>query len=166
MRGWRAVADDDQTSLSDEEQSFLLSGSSSLDGVDFRAAEGVNIGNLSASVVGTIGIALGTAAATFVGGVFEAWTSILDGLATFLGGTQELVTGVASNLSSGRVYRDVPGLIGTVADSWASAMRGAWSSALPDSGIAAWLFGLGIVLLTFYAAARGVGEIQEVLDDG
>jgi hypothetical protein len=157
------VADDDQTALNDEEQSFLLSGSSSLDGVDFQAASGLNAGNIARTVIGTIGLAFGTAATVFVGGVGEAWTSILDALAAFVGGTRELVTGVGSNLAPGRVYRNVPGLIGTVADSWASAMRGAWSSALPDSGIAAWLFSLGIVLLTFYAAARGLDELREVL---
>lgn len=157
------MADDDQTSLSDDDQSFLLSGSSSLDGVDFRAADGIDVSNFARTVIGTIGLALGTAATTLVGGVGEAWTRLLDSLAAFLGGTRELITGVGSNLAPGAVYRDVPGLIGTVADSWASAMRGAWSSALPDSGIAAWLLSLSIVLLTFYAAARGLNELLEVI---
>jgi len=158
------VADDDQANLSDEEQSFLLSGTSSLDGVDFRAATGIDGSNLSRSVVGTIGFTLAAAAATFVQGVAKAWTSLIDGVASFLGGTQELVTGIAGNLAPGAVYRDVPGLIGTLADGWVSAMRGAWSTALPDSGIAAWLFALGTALLTFYAAARGFGEVREVLN--
>ena len=157
------MADDDQTTLSDEDESFLLSGTSSLEGVGFRAATGIDGGNLGRSVVGTMFFALAAAAATFVQGVAEAWTRVLDGLTGFLAGTRELVTGVASNLAPGRVYRDVPGLIGTVADSWASAMRGAWSSALPDSGIAAWIFSLALVLLTFYAAARGINEFLEVL---
>jgi hypothetical protein len=157
------VADDDQTNLSDEEQSFLLSGTSSLDGVDFRAATGIDASNLSRSVVGTIGFALAAAVATLVQGVTEAWTRLIDGLAGFLGGTQELVTGVASDLAPGAVYRDVPGLIGTLADGWVSAMEGAWSSTLPDSGIAAWLFALGIVLVTFYVAARGLDVISEVI---
>ncbi|OYR61474.1 hypothetical protein [Halorubrum ezzemoulense] len=158
------MADDDQTTLGDEEQSFLLSGTSSLDGVDFRAATGIDASNLSRSVVGTIGFALAAAATLFVQGVTEAWTRLIDELAGFLGGTQELVTGVASNLAPGAVYRDVPGLIGTLADGWVSAMEGAWSSALPDSGIAAWLFALGLVLLTFYAAARGLNTVSEVLE--
>lgn len=157
------MADDDQTNLSDEEQSFLLSGTSSLDGVDFRAATGIDASNLSRSVVGTIGFALAAAVATLVQGVTEAWTRLIDGLAGFLGGTQELVTGVASDLAPGAVYRDVPGLIGTLADGWVSAMEGAWSSTLPDSGIAAWLFTLGIVLVTFYAAARGLDVVSEVI---
>lgn len=156
------MADDDQTSLSDDDQSFLLSGSSSIDGVDFRAADGINVSNFARTVVGTLGLALGTAATTLVGGVGEAWARLLDSLAAFLGGTRELVTGVGSNLAPGRVYRDVPGLIGTVADSWASAMRGAWSSALPDSGIVAWIFSLALVLLTFYAASRGLSGLVEV----
>ncbi|TKX35045.1 hypothetical protein EXE51_16370 [Halorubrum sp. CGM5_25_10-8B] len=158
------MADDDQTTLGDEEQSFLLSGTSSLDGVDFRAATGIDASNLSRSVVGTIGFALAAAATLFVQGVTEAWTRLIDGLARFLAGTQELVTGVASNLAPGAVYRDVPGLIGTLADGWVSAMEGAWSSALPDSGIAAWLFALGLVLLTFYAGARGLDTVSEVLE--
>lgn len=157
------MADDDQTNLSDDEQSFLLSGTSSLDGVDFRAATGIDASNLSRSVVGTIGFALAAAVATLVQGVTEAWTRLIDGLAGFLGGTQELVTGVASDLAPGAVYRDVPGLIGTLADGWVSAMEGAWSSTLPDSGIAAWLFALGIVLVTFYVAARGLDVISEVI---
>jgi hypothetical protein len=157
------VADDDQTNLSDDEQSFLLSGTSSLDGVDFRAATGIDASNLSRSVVGTIGFALAAAVATLVQGVTEAWTRLIDGLADFLGGTQELVTGVASDLAPGAVYRDVPGLIGTFADGWVSAMEGAWSLTLPDSGIAAWLFVLGIVLVTFYVAARGLDVISEVI---
>lgn len=157
------MADDDQTNLSDDEQSFLLSGTSSLDGVDFRAATGIDASNLSRSVVGTIGFALAAAVATLVQGVTEAWTRLIDGLAGFLGGTQELVTGVASDLAPGAVYRDVPGLIGTLADGWVSAMEGAWSSTLPDSGIAAWLFALGIVLVTFYVAARGLDVIPEVI---
>jgi len=157
------VADDDQTNLSDDEQSFLLSGTSSLDGVDFRAATGIDASNLSRSVVGTIGFALAAAVATLVQGVTEAWTRLIDGLAGFLGGTQELVTGVASDLAPGAVYRDVPGLIGTLADGWVSAMEGAWSLTLPDSGIAAWLFVLGIVLVTFYVAARGVDGVSEVI---
>ena len=157
------MADDDQTNLSDDEQSFLLSGTSSLDGVDFRAATGIDASNLSRSVVGTIGFALAAAVATLVQGVTEAWTRLIDGLAGFLGGTQELVTGVASDLAPGAVYRDVPGLIGTLADGWVSAMEGAWSSTLPDSGIAAWLFALGIVLVTFYVAARGVDAVSEVI---
>jgi hypothetical protein len=157
------VADDDQTNLSDEEQSFLLSGTSSLDGVDFRAATGIDASNLSRSVIGTIGFALAAAVATLVQGVTEAWTRLIDGLAGFLAGTQELVTGVASDLAPGAVYRDVPGLIGTLADGWVSAMEGAWSSTLPDSGIAAWLFALGIVLVTFYVAARGLDVISEVI---
>ncbi|OYR73738.1 hypothetical protein [Halorubrum ezzemoulense] len=158
------MADDDQTTLGDEEQSFLLSGTLSLDGVDFRAATGIDASNLSRSVVGTIGFALAAAATLFVQGVTEAWTRLIDELAGFLGGTQELVTGVASNLAPGAVYRDVPGLIGTLADGWVSAMEGAWGSALPDSGIAAWLFALGLVLLTFYAAARGLDTVSEVLE--
>ncbi|MDB2244508.1 hypothetical protein PM076_03485 [Halorubrum ezzemoulense] len=158
------MADDDQTTLGDEEQSFLLSGTSSLDGVDFRAATGIDASNLSRSVVGTIGFALAAAATLFVQGVTEAWTRLINGLADFLGGTQELVTGVASNLAPGAVYRDVPGLIGTLADGWVSAMEGAWSSALPDSGIVAWLFALSLVLLTFYAAARGLDTVSEVLE--
>ena len=157
------MADDDQTNLSDDEQSFLLSGTSSLDGVDFRAATGIDVSNLSRSVIGTIGFALAAAVATLVQGVTEAWTRLIDGLAGFLGGTQELVTGVASDLAPGAVYRDVPGLIGTLADGWVSAMEGAWSSTLPDSGIAAWLFALGIVLVTFYVAARGVDAVSEVI---
>ena len=157
------MADDDQTNLSDDEQSFLLSGTSSLDGVDFRAATGIDASNLSRSVVGTIGFALAAAVATLVQGVTEAWTRLIDGLAGFLGGTQELVTGVASDLAPGAVYRDVPGLIGTLADGWVSAMEGAWSSTLPASGIAAWLFALGIVLVTFYVAARGLDVIPEVI---
>lgn len=159
------MADDDQTSLTDDDQSFLLSGSSSLDGVDFQAASGLNAGNIARTVVGTIGLALGTAATTLVGGVGEAWTRLLDSLAGFLGGTRELITGPNGYLTPGRIYRDVPGLIGTVADSWVSAMRGAWSGALPGTGIAAWVFSLGIVFLTFYAAARGLNELREVLDE-
>ena len=156
------MAEDDQT-LSDEEQSFLLSGTSSLDGVDFRAASGIDAGNLGRSIVGTLGFALAAAAATFVQGVTEAWTRLIDGLTGFLAGGRELVTGVASNLAPGQVYRDVPGLIGTLADSWVSAMEGAWSSTLPDAGIATWLFALGIVFLTFYAASRGLDTVSEVL---
>ncbi|OYR69898.1 hypothetical protein DJ79_01500, partial [Halorubrum ezzemoulense] len=79
------MADDDQTTLGDEEQSFLLSGTSSLDGVDFRAATGIDASNLSRSVVGTIGFALAAAATLFVQGVTEAWTRLIDGLAGFLG---------------------------------------------------------------------------------
>lgn len=157
------MADDDQTTLSEDDESFLLSGSEELDGVGFQAASGFNAGNIAQTVIGTIGLALGTAATVFVSGVGEAWTRLLDSLAGFVGGTRELVTGVGSDLAPGPVYRDVPGLIGTVADSWASAMRGAWSSALPDSGIAAWIFSLALVLLTFYAAARGLDELREVL---
>lgn len=159
------MADDDQTTLDEEQRSFLLTGVEEFGDADlgFSAADGIDVSNFSRTVIGTIGLALGTAATTLVGGVGEAWTRLLDSLAGFVGGTRELVTGVASNLAPGPVYRDVPGLIGTVVDSWASAMRGAWSSALPDSGIAAWLFSLGIVLVTFYAAARGLDELREVL---
>lgn len=156
------MADGDETSLGDDEQSFLLSGSSSLDGVDFRAADGIDAGNLSRSVVGTIGLAVGTAAATFVDGVGEAWTRLLDSLAAFIGGTREVLT-AASRYAGEPVYRDVPGLIGTVTESVTVPLRAAWNSALPDTGIAAWIAGLALVLLTFYAAARGAEEIREVL---
>lgn len=162
-RGWRAVADDDQTSLSDDEQSFLLTGTDSLDGVSFRSASGIDAGNLGRSIVGTIGFALAAVVGTFVQGVGEAWTRVLDGIAGFLGGAREQVFGAASNLAPGAVYRDVPGLIGTLAESWTSAMRGAWSGAVPDAGAATWLFALGVVLITFYAAARGLDGIREVL---
>lgn len=157
------MPDDDQTNLSDEEQSFLLSGSKDLgDSVDFDAASGINAGNLARTVVGTIGLALGTVAATFVGGVTEAWTSLLDGLAGFLAGGRELAR-VATRLAGRPIYRETDGLIGTLSESVTSPLSAAWNSALPDSGIAAWLFALGIVLLTFYAAARGVDAIAEVL---
>jgi hypothetical protein len=158
------MADDDETTLSDEDQSFLLSGTSSLgDSVDFRAATGIDVRNLSSTVIGTLAFGLAAAATIFVQGVTEAWTIALDGVTAFIAGTRELVTGTASNLAPGPVYRDVPGLIGTLADTWISAMRGAWSSAVPDSGFATFLFALGIVLITFYAAARGVDTVSEVL---
>lgn len=157
------MADDDQTSLGDDEQSFLLSGSSSLDGVDFRSADGIAAGNVARSVVGTIGLALGTVAVTFLDGVGEAWTRVLDGLAAFVGGGRELVTGVASGLAPGAVYRETDGLIRTLAGSVTTPLRAAWNSALPDSGIAAWIAGVLIVMLTFYAAARGFNEVREVL---
>ena len=157
------MADDDQTNLSDDEQSFLLSGSSSLDGVDFRAADGINAGNLAQTVVGTIGLALGTAAVTFVDGVAEAWTRLLGSLAGFLAGTQQLVESVPGAVQD-RVTQEIPGLIGTVSDSWVSAIRASWDSALPDTGLAAWLFALGLVLITFYVAARGFDTVSEVLN--
>ncbi|VTT86106.1 hypothetical protein DM2_2144 [Halorubrum sp. DM2] len=157
------MADDNQTSLGDDEQSFLLSGSSSLDGVDFRAAEGIDSGNVARSVAGTIGFALASVAATLVGGVAEAWTRVLDSLAGFIGGGRELVTGIASNIAPGPVYRETDGLIGTLTESVTMPMRAAWNSALPDTGLAAWIAGLALVLLTFYAAARGFDAVSEVL---
>lgn len=159
------MADDDRTALDEEQRSFLLTGVEKFEDTDlsFSAASGIDGGNLGRSLIGTLGFALATAATIFVQGVTEAWTSVFDGITAFLAGTRELVTGAASNLAPGPVYRDVPGLIGTLADGWVSAMRGAWSSTLPDSGIAAWLFGLGIVLVTFYAAARGSDAVSEVL---
>ncbi|ELZ41865.1 hypothetical protein [Halorubrum tebenquichense] len=155
---------DGDSSLSDDDQEFLLSGSEDLgESVDFDAATGIDAGNLARTVVGTLGLALGTAAATFVGGVTEAWTSLIDSLAEFLSGGRELVTGIARNLAPGRVYRDTDGLIVRVTESVTTPISNTWESTLPDSGIAAWIASLAIILLTFYAVARGVDKIQEVL---
>ena len=160
-RGWRAVADDDQ-SISDEQQSFLLSGTSSLDGVDFRAATGIDAGNLGRSVVGTLGFVLAAVAATFVQGVTEAWTRVIDGLAGFLAGTQRLVES-APGAAQDTVTQELPGLIGTLAGSVTAGFRGAWSAAIPEFGVLQWVAALGVVILTFYAAARGFDAVSEVL---
>ena len=146
----------------EDDSSFLLSDTESIDGVDFSAASGINVSGLAGTVIGTIGLALGTAAATFVGGVTEAWTMLIDGLTAFLAGGLELLP-FASRFAREPIYERSGGLFEALTGSLVVPLRAAWSSALPDSGIASFLVALGTVLLTLWIASRGIEAVSEVV---
>lgn len=149
----------------EDDSSFLLSDTESIDGVDFSAASGINVSGLAGTVIGTIGLALGTAAATLVDGVTESWTRLIDGLTSFLAGGLKLLP-LSSRLAREAIYDRSGGLIEALAGSLVVPLRAAWSSAVPDSGIASFLVALGTVIVTFWVASRGIEAVSEVLNDG
>jgi len=131
---------DDDALLSGIDLSNFLTGSSSLDGVDFNAASGINAIRVAQAALGTVSFALIYGLNSFI----DAWTNavarVIDSFGGFIGK-----------------------LIGATASVGISAVEGAWSFTLTEYGLLAYPIALIIVLATFYVADEGISAAREVL---
>ena len=131
---------DDDALLSSIDFSNFLSGSSSLDGVDFRAASGINAVRVAEAAIASLAFALFYGVGSFI----DAWTSAvsrgIDGLGGFIGD-----------------------LVGATIGVGISAVEGVWSFGVSEYGLLAYPMALIILLATFYIADQGISTAREVL---
>ncbi|WP_256403253.1 hypothetical protein [Halorubrum salinum] len=151
------MADGDDVTDVDVDESSFLTGVSSIEGVDFSAASGVDVRRLAQAIVGTALFTVGLGVNTVVSGVTGAVAGLIDGVREFVaGGTNvEWFGGV-------RVETESVGLIDVIFGTGIAALRGIWSFNVDTFGVLAYPVGLAIVLGTFVIVSRGIGEIREV----
>jgi len=133
------MADDDV--LSDEETASFLSGTSSISGVDFSAATGINAQQIATAIAGSIVFVITVGVNTVVQAVAAAYTAVIDGFAGFLS----------------------DGLITAVFTSGIEAIRGAWAFGITEFGLFAYPVGLAVLLATGYVTQLGIEQIREAI---
>lgn len=130
----------EDASLSDVDFSSFLTGSSSLPGVDFRAASGINATAVAEAVIGIIAFAVGWAANSLVAAILSLPARVL-----------EWVTESATDLFQATIGLGI------------TAVEGVWSFSLAEFGLFAYPGALLVVLATFYVVDKGLDAAQEVL---
>jgi hypothetical protein len=130
----------DDALLSNIDLGQFLTGSSSLDGVDFRAADGINAVRVAQAAVGAVAFALLWGVNSLIAAVTGAYARIIDAVASFSGGLIQSTLGVGI-----------------------SAVEGVWSFTLTEFGLFAYPIALSVVLATFYVADEGITAAREVL---
>lgn len=130
----------DDALLSSIDFSNFLSGSESLDGVDFNAASGIN------------GLRVAEAAiASLVFALLYGVNSLIDAATTAVARVIDAGSGFAGDL------------IGVTLGVGIAAVEGAWSFTVSEYGLLAYPIALLVVLATFYVADQGISTAREVL---
>lgn len=137
--GETGTTGDDDALLSSIDFSNYLSGSESLDGVDFNAASGINSVAVAEAAIASLAFALFYGIGSFI----DAWTSA-----------------VARAIDAVRGF--IGELIGATVGVGFSAVEGAWSFGVSEYGLLAYPIALIIVLATFYVADQGISTAREV----
>jgi len=138
--GSGGTSNDEDASLSGINLSNFLTDSSSLRGVDFRAASGINVAAVSDAIVGVVGFTLAWAASSFVEALLYAPVQILEW-----------------------ITRSGTDLFGATVGVGITAVEGVWALSLAQFGFGAYLVALLIVLATFWVVDKGIDAAQEVL---
>ena len=131
----------DDALLSSIDFSDFLTGSSSLDGVDFRAADGINAVRVAQAAIGAVAFSWWWGVNALIDAVTSSIARLTDAVASFLG----------------------EGLIQSTIGVGVSALNGIWTFAFTEFGILAYPVALLSVLATFYVADRGITTAREVL---
>ena len=153
------MADGDDATDVDVDESSFLTGVSPISGVEWSGASGVDVGRLARALVGTAVFTVAAGVNTVISGLTTAVTGLIDGVSEFLAGTTEWIRfpGVGW-----RSIRDA-GLIEVIFGTGIAAIRGAWSFNVDTFGPLSLPVGLAVVLGTFLVVARGIEQIQEVI---
>jgi len=128
-------------SIGDVDLSGFLSNASSIDGVSFPTASGIDAGRVAQAVIGTIAFAVAFGVNSFIQAVTSAPVRIIDGVGDFI----------------------ADGLIASTIGVAASAIEGAWSFSLAEFGPLAYVAAITSVIATFYVAEWGLQTAREVL---
>ncbi|ELZ50720.1 hypothetical protein EXE48_17910 [Halorubrum sp. ASP1] len=153
------MADGDDATDVDVDESSFLTGVTSIEGVSWSGASGVDVGRLARAIVGTAVFTVAAGVNTVVSGLTAAVTGLIDGVSEFLAGATEWfrIPGVGW-----RPTREA-GLIEVIFGTGIAAIRGAWSFNVDTFGPLSLPVGLAVVLGTFLVVARGIEQIQEVI---
>lgn len=153
------MADGDDATDVDVDESSFLTGVTSIDGVEWSGASGVDVGRLARAVVGTAVFTVAVGVNTVVSGLTTAVAGLIDGVSEFLAGTTEWIR------FPGVGWRSIreAGLIEVIFRTGIAAIRGAWSFNVDTFGPLSILVALTVVLGTFIVVSRGLEEISEVL---
>lgn len=130
----------DDALLSSVDFGEFLSGSSTLDGVDFRAASGINAVRVAQAAIGAVAFALLWGVNSLIAAVSSVYARLIDGVGGFAGALIQSTLGVGI-----------------------SAIEGVWSFSVSEFGLFAYPIALLIVLATFYVADAGLTTAREVL---
>lgn len=130
----------DDATLSSIDFGEFLNGSSTLDGVDFRAASGINAVRVAQAAIGAVAFALLWGVNSLIAAVTESYAQLIDGVGSFGGGLIQSTIGVGI-----------------------TAIDGVWSFGVSEFGLFAYPIALLIVLATFYVVDAGLTTAREVL---
>jgi hypothetical protein len=153
------VADGDDATDVDVDESSFLTGVTSIEGVEWSGASGVDVGSLARALVGTAVFTVAVGVNTVVSGLTAAVTGLIDGVSEFLAGTTEWIR------FPGVGWRSIreAGLIEVIFGTGIAAIRGAWSFNVDTFGPLSVLVALAVLLGTFLVVSRGIEQIQEVI---
>ena len=131
----------EDASLSSIDFSSMLTGSESVDGVDFPLASGINVVRVAQTIIGSVALSVLIGVNTVIQALADAYSALIDGAAGFFG----------------------TDLIDATIGAGVSAINGVWAPLVDEFGLGAYFSVLLIVLATFYVADIGVDEALEVL---
>jgi len=133
--------DTEDASLTSIDFGAFLTDSSSLEGVDFRSASGINVLRVAQAAIGAVVFAWAWGVNALVAAVSESYTRLIDGIGDFIG----------------------TGLIEATLGVGITAIEGVWTFAFSEFGVLSYPVALVTVLATLYVAERGITTAQEVL---
>jgi len=136
-----ATGDTSDASTSSVSFSSFLTDSSSIDGVSFPSASGINATRVASAIIGSVAFALAYGVTSLIDAVATVYARLIDGIGNFVGVE----------------------LIDATVGAGISAVNGVWSTMLAEFGIGAFPIALGTVIATFYVTERGLGTAREVL---
>ncbi|WP_281195834.1 hypothetical protein [Halorubrum sp. F4] len=150
------MADGDDSVLTDDQEESFLTETSSISGVDFDLASGINAGNVARAIIGSFVFTVALGVNTVVGGLTAAYTGLVDGVREFLTvGSQEVEFG-----STGWEISEAPGLVDVVFGTGIAAIRGAWSFSLDEFGVFAYPVAMAVIVASFYVIGRGFDRVR------
>lgn len=160
MRGWRAVAEDDDGVLSDEQTDSFLSNSESVPGLSFQLADGIKPVSVAKAIFGSLAFAVALGINTIIDATVTAYTGLIQGVEEFIAGGTEFIP---FTFTAGG--REIPtdGLIDVTLGAGAAAIEGAWAFSLDEFGLFAYPVAIGVFVVTAYVAQRGLDTAMEVL---